>query len=187
MNDNEKKLKLCENEIVQAETFELACKVCELADSLEINWEIDECCSSFLDRILWNKNKENTCYDFNDRVHGSKQYYKLHDYKIISAVEWLNRHDIFVYGQNVWFGITSDRRDRCNRDERIYIDEHTLVTKSSEKGFYDKTGFATVNVNYIISPFLEWKSEPDMVRFVLGDKETMISVESAEAIGKLLK
>jgi hypothetical protein len=78
--------------VVQAETFELAAKVCELADKLGLKN------NSYLSATLWCRYKAETCYSFHTGDFADVGYFKNQGEVIISAVEWLNRHDMFVIG-----------------------------------------------------------------------------------------
>jgi len=177
------KLKLRENEVVHASTFELAAKVCELADKLELKW-CDDC--SYLNNIRWATYKAETCYDFYSCGYGMSKLWETQYKTIISATEWLNRHGIFVYGQEVWGSQHSAYQAVNDSQKRIYIAPFNTVALGAEHNF--KTGllFKTTTWGYIVSTFPAWIPEPEKVRFVLGDKETMISAESAKAIKELL-
>jgi len=174
MTNIENKLKLRETEVIHAETFELACKVCELADKLG---RVRASQGLYLDAINWVDYKVKTCYNLSKGEFSPTTYYENEGYTIISAIEWLNRHNIFVFGQEVM---------TCS-GTNLYIAPRVCVAPGDNEKFRQGKPFATAVWTNVISPFPVWPPEPTKVRFVLGDKETMISAESAEAIKEILK
>ena len=179
------KLKLRENEVVHASTFSLASKVCELADKLGLKWRDGV---SYMNRLSWEEYGADTCYNFHIGSFGRRKFWLVEQNKtIISATEWLNRHGIFVYGQEVWVGDEGDLLDVMNnKSRRLYVTPFNTVALGAEEEFKQGRRFSICSWDYIVPTFPAWESEPEKVRFVLGDKETMISAESAKAIKDLM-
>ncbi len=150
MTNKENKLKLMENEAVRCETFALAAQVLELADKLGASWSLGE---SYLDYSRWSHCRTKMCYLFHKGVWQALEDRGASD-KTISATEWLNRHDIFVYGQEVlvW--------EYSNLDDvgvRIYIAPKVCVTYESEGEFHKKNDFTTYVWKYMKSPYPTWE------------------------------
>ena len=170
MNEKENKLKLRENEVVHCEAYMLAAQVCELADKLSERWGNG---NRYSNRIHYECFLENTCYNIGMGTCGGLSYYEGVEGKtIITAVEWLNRHDIFVYGQEVYvIGGGSDKR--------IYIAPHVCVIHGDDEGFKDGESFLTTIWDRIKSPFPAWPPEPVKRRLKL---DLEVSQEQYDAI-----
>ena len=97
MNSKEIKLKLRENEVVESKTFMESAMVCQLAHSLNQRWI---CGKSYVNVIRWDEFNKKTIYSFHEGTYANELKYYL-DAICITAIEWLNRHDIFVPGQRV--------------------------------------------------------------------------------------
>lgn len=169
MNKKENRLKLRENEVVHCETFMLAAQVCELADGLG--------CKAFggfrmLKTIQWENHLNQTCYNLNVNKNNDVLYYQSTGKTIITAVEWLNRHDIFVYGQEVYVE---------GGDTRIYIAPQTCVNAGYEERFKDSKHFQVRHWDDITSPspFPAWPPEPVKRRLKL---DIEVSQEQYDAI-----
>jgi hypothetical protein len=142
------KLRLRENEVVNTITFKEACAVCELADKLGLKWNNGD---SYLKGVRFDDVEKETCYDFNDGVYAERVYFGERGKKIITAIEWLNRHDIFLYGQRALF---SD--DGQSFENFIMIAQYLSVNSNQEDRFKEGLSF---HINYwdtFKSPYPEW-------------------------------
>ena len=132
MNEKEFRLKILEREVVHCETFELACKVCERMDDLGERWCTGD---RYTDKTNYTRFGDRTCYNIHNAGVGPVSWYEQPERIIISAVEWLNRHGIFVYGQEINCGWTNDNL--------TYIGMNTFVAKTSEDAFRSGEYFKT--------------------------------------------
>lgn len=171
MNDRERKLKLLEDEVVHAETFELAAKVCELADKLGLTW-----CNniSYLSNLNWDRYTDKTCYDLHISEYADLIFNRPEGKTIITATEWLNRHGIFIFGQDVLLG--------PEKEPRIYVARKNYVVDYHRTNFHEGKNFNTLSWDSIHTPFPEWNDEPEQVTLILDGEEIMISKESANAL-----
>jgi len=179
MTKNEKKLRLRGDEVVHCATYELACKCCELADSLRFTWWSGNC---YLNLVGWAGDGKNTLYDFHG---GSTSHLSVR--KVgrvpISAEEWLNRHGIFMFGQDV---LVRDNRDPDVWKRRRYVAPHYAT--HLDLGELDTEGspaeaFTVFPWCQMKSPYPEWVDEEDHVITIDG-KEVILSKESYEALKK---
>ena len=87
----ENKLKISENTVVHCATEKEANEVLKIADSLGYTWN-DGC--KYTNISLWDKYKHNTCYHFNRGNFSEIDAYNTTHYKIISAQEFSDLHDV---------------------------------------------------------------------------------------------
>lgn len=87
---NESTLKISQRTAVHCETEELADKVLDIAHNLGYKW-----CSggSFKDDNKYWCDKSDTCYNLNDGLRCPLSFYKDNDYKVISAIDFINLHN----------------------------------------------------------------------------------------------
>ena len=171
MNEKENKLKLRENEVVHCETFMLAAQVCELADKLGCMW-IDG--TKYSDRLRYGHCGNKTYYNLNVGSHGSVTSITNHSgrYTIITAIEWLNRHGIFVYGQEVDVGCGGNR---------IYIAPHICVMAADKEDFRRHNPFRIIRRGNIKSHFPAWPVEPVKRRIKLDLEVTQEQYDAIKA------
>ena len=176
MNDQEIKLKLRESEVVHADTFELAAKIGILADSLGLRL----CTISYLEKLNWKFARGDTCYDLHSGGYGSSNSYKSRGETIISATEWLNRHGVFVFGQEVL--VKQYRMHENSYTRRIFLHGNICVTDGYEDGFRQDNYYKATRFHCIKSTFPRWRDKPEQVPLILDGEEILISKESADAL-----
>lgn len=178
--ERENKLKCLKIEVVQMETLIQAAMCCELLDKLGERTSTGE---RYTCKVNWDFGGA-TCYNFWTGSLGTMDVAYIGS-SAITATEWLNRHGVFVPGQEV--GTSSVSMQIAREDNRsVYIANNTCVRCGHEGKFRNGEYFNTTTWRYIVSPYPEWAGEPEMVRYCLGDEETMISAESAEAIREMM-
>lgn len=175
MTDKEKRLKLRQNEVVQAETFELAAKVCETAHLLGEKW-LDG--KSYLENISYYEHMGDTCYSLHEKGFSRLTFFLLQGYKVISAEEWLNRHGIFVHGQVV----------NSERGIMIYAGPENQCIDHAQFNAYDNGGeYACLPCKKVESPYPEFKEvEPLEIDGKKYDKEAVKAlIEKSKNIKEL--
>ena len=167
--------KLRENEVIHCPTFELACLVCEKAADLGLGWSDDD---EYEHVVGWSRNTEDSCYDINRGKIGSLRQYTTQ--VVITAEEWLNRHDIFRYGQKV------EVRDDYSLEwrPRIYIASDVCVAKETEKGFEEGRGFSACSWEFIRSVYPPYE---DTVKVMVGEQTFTVSESKAKCLKEMLK
>ena len=164
-------IKLAKNEVIHAKTFDLACKLCEQFNKLGLKWSDGD---SYLRNIRWDYYDIKTCYDINHNILADTNFFS--NKKLVSAIEWLNRHDIFVVGQKV--------QVRGHSDgiwvKRIYLAPHVCVMDIDEKNYWNKSAFRICQWEYmrsIYAPYIDNK-----VEITIDGKSFLISRESADTL-----
>jgi len=180
MTKNEKKLRLRENEVVHCMTYDLACKCCELADSLGFTWWSR---SRYLDHARWADKGKNILYDF----HGGSASHldDLNAGKVrISAEEWLNRHGIFVFGQLVHVRNDGD----ADIYSRYYVIPNFATTEDISELHESPhhLRFDLLRWDIMESTYRKWVAEEDHIITIDG-KEVILSKESYEALKKAVE
>lgn len=166
-------IKLRELEVVNAETFELACKVCDLADTLYLKWADG---ASYFDRVNFNPYCENTCFNLHGGFFGDKEDYLEEGYTVISAEEWLNRHGVYIPGQIV---LAKDKAQNSWR-EKIYIAPYSFVRNGHREAYRTGKYFKTIKYDEWKPTYPEW---PDRVSISIdGGKPFFIKGEDVEAL-----
>lgn len=108
-------LKIDENTVVHCETKELVKQVLKIADSLGYKWNDD---TSYLDLSLWDKYREDTCYNFHRGNFGKLDDFKSF-YKIISAQEFIDLH---------------------KTSSSVGVDFHNKIQKQLDEGYKESNG-----------------------------------------------
>lgn len=163
----ENKLKLRENEVVHAETFELAAKVCKLADKLGLTWRNN---ISYIRNLNWQHYTNKTCYNLNVGEYADIKYNQTEGKTTISATEWLNRHGIFIFGQKVLVRQTGQHEKDWN--PRIFLHNNICVSQSHESTFKNGGGYRTTNFDCIKSTFPKWEEKEGV--FIFGGEEYIV-------------
>ncbi len=161
MTEKEVKLKLFKDEVVHCETFLLAAKCGELVDSLGECWDDNK---SYISDSSYEFYRKETCYNYNQGKCSSKEVYEIGGHKIISATEFLNRHGIFVEGQEVYCSDDSVD-DAESMGLRTYLANNFTICPSVNKEAY--------HWKYIVSPyptFEELIKERDPILIEIGGK-----------------
>ena len=171
------KLKLLENEVVYCESFELACKCCELAHKLGLTWNSGVL---YIHQIFFEEKPGQIVYDFHEGIFATHSFICK---KSISAIEWLNRHGVFVYGQKV---LCADHlgSPKEERRSRTYIESNIAVAEVDNEMFDEKKPFTTCAWKYMYSPFSEWKDKLDTIITFADGTKVGLSKEAYEELKK---
>jgi hypothetical protein len=167
------KLKLLENEVVSCLTYKIACAVCDLADTLGFKWNSKE---SYCDRSNYSLFRNNGCYNLHKGVLFHKK--DLHDseeIKIIPGVEWLNRHGVFIFSQQVTYRTTKKK----SLKKGTYIAPHVVVPESELSNYIENRYFKTVLAEEINSPCPKWDGVQEDPTITFSDGTSIkLSLES---------
>ncbi len=136
------KIKLKHNEVVKAETYMQATKICLVAHSLGLKWLSGD---SYLNVTDWGAYKEETVYEFHEGFHGGKTFSDKR--KPISMVEWLNRHGIFVRGQEVL----------VDGALTILLHDSICVAPGWVNSYNEGGTYETETARNIVSPYPAWE------------------------------
>ena len=140
-------IKLKRNEVVKAETYTQATKICLVAHSLGLKWLSGD---SYLNVTDWGAYKEETVYELHEGFHGGKTFSDKR--KPISMVEWLNRHGILVQGQEVRTSTTS-----ITGTNSIWLHGSVCVAPEWVNSYNEGGVYETEIARDIVSPYPTWE------------------------------
>lgn len=142
-------IKLRKNEVVHCQTFDLACRVCGLAKELDLKWYGG---SEYHDVINFTNHYDSTCYDFNKGTVIAKSDCDKFGATVISALEWLNRHNIFIPGQEV---LARDSEEQSWR-VKIYVSPYLFVRSGHHTAYYKGNPYSTIQYKEWKTKYSEW-------------------------------
>ena len=162
------KLRLFPNEWVRCSSKLETVYMVTLADKLGRRWDDG---SSYLHRL--NLASDSCCYNLYTGVCKNEEDVPTTDASVISATEWLNRHNEFIPGQQVivW-------SEDAAMGTRIYLHGFVCVTKDDEEMYRKEGPFETREWNDIAPTTPPW----DELRKTVTDKKyTLFGVELSYA------
>jgi len=127
--EREDKLKLFKNEVVHCETPLLDFMVRELADKLGEKLRTKE---SYIKTSYWEIYKENMCLDVYGGGYEEKRDYEENRRITISAEEWLNRHEVFIQGQKVYY--SNESKEHAEISVGVFLLNGFVATSRNSKG-----------------------------------------------------
>ena len=152
MDTKELKVRLRHNEVVHCATNAEACRVLEQAHKLGLRWQDKD----YYSNSLYHLHKDETCYnllegDFDHRIN----YVNQPHITIITATEWLNRHNIFIVGQPVDCGYYEVAGDWCTA---FYLSHNLTVAEGDCRAYQDGLMYKTRLWDYVKTPYKSWSS-----------------------------
>ena len=163
---------LHKNESIEIDSIEIDLQVRLQAHRLGLTWNTG---TSYLSTGYSHETLK-LYLDLNNGTWGSLNSYAFASMTVISAMEWLNRHGIFIHGQ-----VVSVSSDGINWTDRIFLHDSICVHSHHEHYYTAGDSYLTHHWKYIKSTYPEFKKTRTLT---LDGKDITISEESYQSIKK---